>query len=752
MIIARQSTARTVMVGPVLDAAGVAVTDGVVADFEGSVNGGDPAALNGSATLTHRGVGFYSLALTATDLATVGSFEVTINDTVNVCPMKVITVVEEVVYDALFAASANAFTGAAGSTKVTGLVLADTTTTLTNLPSIPANWLTAAGTAADFGAEIQALITGGAYAFSTDANGRVRIVDGTGAGELDTLSGTVLLRAATQASIDAIEADTNELQTDWVNGGRLDLILNSRASSTEVTAIQILIDAIAALVVIVSNKIGNPVNLGSGNTLAQNLVDMAFQEAGTGSGTGYDRTTESLEGIASRLGAVLSTLGTILSTQGVPQTGDNYPILNDGTIGNANLKTLIDVANAALSIVNAKIGNPINLGSGNTLAYNLLDMVFQEAGSGTGTGYDRTTESLEAIATRIGSILSTLGTVQNSIGVPQTGDNYPIVSNATYGNEAVKVLIDSVALLVSYINSKVGNPVDLGSGNDLAHNIVDMVYQESGSGTGTGYDRTTESLEALASRIGSILQTLGVVQSNQGVPQTGDNYPILTNVTYGNEAIKVLTDSVALLVSMINTKVGNPVNLGSGSNLAHNLVDMVYQESGSGTGTGYDRTTESLEAISARIGSILMSLGVGQTGDAYQVVTDPAYGNPALQVLIDALSILANAISNKIGIPINLGSGNTLAYNLLDMVFSEAGSGTGTGYDRTVDSMEAQSNRLSLVHQIVTADVSVDTTTTPWTLVYRIAGTPTVLFRKRLTDTAGSNLTAETTIVGGQIE
>ena len=38
------------MVGPVLDATGVAVTDCVVADFEGSVNGGDPAALNGSAT------------------------------------------------------------------------------------------------------------------------------------------------------------------------------------------------------------------------------------------------------------------------------------------------------------------------------------------------------------------------------------------------------------------------------------------------------------------------------------------------------------------------------------------------------------------------------------------------------------------------------------------------------------------------------------------------------------------------------
>src|SRR5678810_830205 len=99
MIIARQSTARTVTVGPVLDADGVAVTDGVVSDLKLSKNGGAPAALNGSATLTHRSVGFYSLALTTSDLDTVGQAEIVIDDTTNACPMKEITVVEEAVYD-----------------------------------------------------------------------------------------------------------------------------------------------------------------------------------------------------------------------------------------------------------------------------------------------------------------------------------------------------------------------------------------------------------------------------------------------------------------------------------------------------------------------------------------------------------------------------------------------------------------------------------------------------------------------------
>jgi hypothetical protein len=106
MIIARQSTARIVTVGPVLDADGVAKTDLAVGGLKIAKNGGAPAALNGSATLTHRNTGHYSLSLTTSDLDTVGSAEIVIDSTTNAMPVKVITVVEEAVYDDLFAASA----------------------------------------------------------------------------------------------------------------------------------------------------------------------------------------------------------------------------------------------------------------------------------------------------------------------------------------------------------------------------------------------------------------------------------------------------------------------------------------------------------------------------------------------------------------------------------------------------------------------------------------------------------------------
>lgn len=105
-VIAKQSTARTVIVGPILDADGVAVTGAVVGDLKIAKNGGAPAGLNASATLTHRNTGHYSLALTASDTDTVGQAEIVIDSTTNAMPVKVITVVEETVYDALFAAGA----------------------------------------------------------------------------------------------------------------------------------------------------------------------------------------------------------------------------------------------------------------------------------------------------------------------------------------------------------------------------------------------------------------------------------------------------------------------------------------------------------------------------------------------------------------------------------------------------------------------------------------------------------------------
>jgi hypothetical protein len=142
MVIARQSTARTVIVGPVLDSSGAAVTTEVVGNFKISKNGGAVAALDGSATLTHQNTGYYALALAANDLNTVGPADIIINDTTNACPVTRINVFNTTIYDALYAAGATGFSTQASVDAIAGYVdteVAAIKAKTDNLPSDPAD-------------------------------------------------------------------------------------------------------------------------------------------------------------------------------------------------------------------------------------------------------------------------------------------------------------------------------------------------------------------------------------------------------------------------------------------------------------------------------------------------------------------------------------------------------------------------------------------------------------------------------------
>lgn len=102
----RQSTAVSLIVGPILDGDGAAVTSVVIGDLLVSKNGGEPSALDGDATLAHDHAGHYVLALTANDADTVGRTVVTLDDETNVMQPVRLQVIEEAVYDQLYAASA----------------------------------------------------------------------------------------------------------------------------------------------------------------------------------------------------------------------------------------------------------------------------------------------------------------------------------------------------------------------------------------------------------------------------------------------------------------------------------------------------------------------------------------------------------------------------------------------------------------------------------------------------------------------
>lgn len=121
----KQSTSVDVGIGPFLDE-----TDGKTAetaltitqpDIRLKKNGGAWAQKAAAQTLTHEENGWYELTLDATDTDTVGQLLVAIHEAGALPVWEYFQVVEEVIYDALFAASANAFTGAAGATQLTAL-------------------------------------------------------------------------------------------------------------------------------------------------------------------------------------------------------------------------------------------------------------------------------------------------------------------------------------------------------------------------------------------------------------------------------------------------------------------------------------------------------------------------------------------------------------------------------------------------------------------------------------------------------
>lgn len=121
-------------------------------------------------------------------------------------------------------------------------ILADTNDIQTRLPAalvsgridasvgaMAANVMTAAAAAADLTTELQSGLATAASITSLD-------------GKIDTIDNFL------DTEVAAILADTNELQTDWANGGRLDLILDARASQTSVDTIDDLLDTEVAAI------------------------------------------------------------------------------------------------------------------------------------------------------------------------------------------------------------------------------------------------------------------------------------------------------------------------------------------------------------------------------------------------------------------------------------------------------------------------------------------------------------------------
>ena len=98
---AKQSTAATLIVGPILDSTGAEYTSAVIGDLSISKNGGTLTALAAAATLTHIANGQYTLVLTTGNLDTLGRAQITCNKSTYQMPTVGLLVVPAMVFDSL---------------------------------------------------------------------------------------------------------------------------------------------------------------------------------------------------------------------------------------------------------------------------------------------------------------------------------------------------------------------------------------------------------------------------------------------------------------------------------------------------------------------------------------------------------------------------------------------------------------------------------------------------------------------------
>ena len=116
MQLLKQNTAATVLVGPVLDSAGAAVTNAVIGDFQITKNG-TSAAMASPATRTHSHNGFYLLSLATGDTDTVGRLVISVNNTAQSMSTHRYMVLLPSVFDALITNATNSTGGLPAATN-----------------------------------------------------------------------------------------------------------------------------------------------------------------------------------------------------------------------------------------------------------------------------------------------------------------------------------------------------------------------------------------------------------------------------------------------------------------------------------------------------------------------------------------------------------------------------------------------------------------------------------------------------------
>ena len=241
------NTAVDVLIGPFIDDTdGKTAETGLTlsqADIKLSKNGQALAQKNDDTAAAHDANGYYNCELDATDTNTEGTLTLIVHES-GALPVRMdFMVLSQAAYASLVTAKDS------GYMDVNVKAVSEDTTAADNLESACDNYSVTRGLA---GTALPAA--------AADSAGGLPISDAGGLDLDAKLANTNEVTAARMGALtdlidggrldlilDAIVADTNELQTDWVNGGRLDLLIDAlyAAIITNAAGVDIAADIIA---------------------------------------------------------------------------------------------------------------------------------------------------------------------------------------------------------------------------------------------------------------------------------------------------------------------------------------------------------------------------------------------------------------------------------------------------------------------------------------------------------------------------
>lgn len=301
----RQSTAVDVALGPFLDSTdGVTAETGLTisqADVRLKKNNGNWAQVNDNTAATHEENGWYEKELDATDTDTVGRLLIAVAEGGALPVWHEFWVLEEAIYDALFAASANAFSGAAGSTTLTALAAGSITAAVVATGAIDADAI--ADNAIDAGAIAADAIT--AAKIATGAIDADAIADNA----IDAASiatGAITSAKFAAGAIDAAAIANGAIDAATFAAGAIDA---AAIAANAIGASELAADAVAEIADAVWEEALADHSGTAGSTAEQlllidNFLDTEIAAILEDTGTTLDDFVDDLEG---RLTAALAT-------------------------------------------------------------------------------------------------------------------------------------------------------------------------------------------------------------------------------------------------------------------------------------------------------------------------------------------------------------------------------------------------------------------------------------------------------------